>query len=80
MHKAFVLLCLCVLTGCANTISPSQLEPPAKILMVSPRPLQPLKAGDDLVVKHAELRRMYSSETDRQRRLQKWVKTVLPTK
>jgi hypothetical protein len=45
--------------------------------MVPPRPLQPLKAGDDLVHKHAELRRQYSTETDRQRRLQRYVKTIL---
>jgi hypothetical protein len=77
MHKAFVLMCLCVLAGCATSPAPSQLEPPAKALMIPPKPLGALKAGDDLVHKHAELRRMYSSETDRQRRLQKWVKTVL---
>lgn len=82
MRTPFVLLCLCVLalSGCANSVSPSGLEPPAKVLMVPPRSLPALKAGDDLVHKHAELRRMYSSETDRQRRLQRWVKTVLQKK
>ena len=77
MRTPFVLLCLCVLTGCAGTINPTQLEPPAAVLMVPPKQLPALKAGDDLVHEHARLRRMYSSETDKQRRLQKWVKTVL---
>jgi hypothetical protein len=77
MRTAFVLVCLCVLTGCAGTVSPSQLEPPAKILLVSPKPLPTIKAGDDLVQRHADLRRSYSTETDRYRRLQRWVKTVI---
>jgi hypothetical protein len=80
MRTPFVLLCLCVLPGCAGTINPTQLEPPAAILMKPPANLPALKAGDDLVHEHARLRRMYSSETDRQRRLQKWAKTVLQKK
>jgi hypothetical protein len=73
----FVVCCALSLAGCAGTVAPSQLESPAKALMVSPKPLETLKAGDDLVQKHADLRRQYASETDKQRRLQRWVKTVL---
>lgn len=76
MHKAFVLLCLCVLAGCA-TPAPSQLEPPAKALMVPPKPMPTLKAGDDLVHKHAELRRQYSTEAGKLTRLQRYVRTIV---
>ena len=81
MRKTSVVCCaylvmISILAGCA-TPAPSQLEPPAKALMVPPKPLQTLKAGDDLVAKHAELRRDAATEKDRLRRLQKWVKTVL---
>jgi hypothetical protein len=76
MRTAFVLVCLCVLTGC-GTVIPSQLEPPAKALMVPPAKLPDIKTGDDLVQKHADLRRLYATETDKQRRLQKYVRTLI---
>jgi hypothetical protein len=63
-------------TGCAG-ISPSKLEPPAKALLQPSPKLPEVKAGDDLVAKHAELRRGYATETDKYRRLQKYVKTIL---
>jgi hypothetical protein len=63
-------------TACTGSISPSQLEPPAKALMVPPAKLSDLKAGDDLVMKHAELRRDASTEKDRLRRLQRYVRTI----
>ena len=77
MRTPFVLLCLCTLAGCAGTVAPSQLEPPAAVLLKPPAKLPELKAGDDLVVKHADLRRQYATETDKQRRLQRYVKTIL---
>jgi hypothetical protein len=77
MRTAFVLLCLCVLTGCASSVNPSQIEPPAKALLVPPRPLPAIKAGDDLVQKHADLRRSYSSETSKLVRLQRYVRTIV---
>jgi hypothetical protein len=79
MRTAFVLLCLCVLPACAS-VSPSQLEPPAKGLMVPPAKLADLKAGDDLVQRHAELRRQYSTEVGKLTRIQRYVKTVLQKK
>jgi hypothetical protein len=45
--------------------------------MVPPKPMPTLKAGDDLVVKHAELRRDAATEKDRLRRLQRYVKTIV---
>jgi hypothetical protein len=77
MRTPFVLLCLCALAGCAGTVSPSQLEPPAKALMVPPTKLPTLKAGDDLVHEHARLRRMYSTEAGKLTRIQRYVKTIL---
>lgn len=79
MRTPIVLCCAylsVMFAGCANTVSPSQLEPPAKALMSPPAKLPELKAGDDLVVKHMELRRSYSTETDKLRRLQVYVRTV----
>ncbi len=76
MRTSFVLLCLCVLAGCGGTVSPSQLEPPAKVLMSPPAKLPDVKAGDDLVQSHLALRRMYATETGKYRRLQRWVKTA----
>jgi hypothetical protein len=76
MHKLLVLLCLCVLAGCA-TPATSQLEPPAAWLLVPPKPLSAPKKGEDLVHLHAELRRDAATDKSKLRRLQKWAKTVL---
>ena len=74
--------CLCIsvlyaLTACTSTVVPSKLEPPAASLLVSPKKLPTLKSGDDLVAKHRELRRQYSTESGKLTRLQRYVKTVL---
>jgi hypothetical protein len=45
-------------------------------MLPSPK-LHDLKPGDDLVPAHVELRRAYATETDKYRRLQRWVRTVL---
>lgn len=76
-HSLFVLCCALSLAGCAGTLSPSQLEPPAAALMKPPAKMPEIKAGDDLVQHHATLRRLYATETDKQRRLQKYIKTIL---
>lgn len=76
-HSLFVVCCALLLAGCANSVTPSQLEPPAKALMAPPAKLPDLKAGDDLVHEHARLRRMYSTESGKLTRLQRYVKTVL---
>ena len=76
MRTASVLLCAgLVLSGCG--INTAKLEPPAKVLMASPRKLPTPKAGDDLVPSHIHLRRQYATETSKYRRLQRWVRTVL---
>jgi hypothetical protein len=76
MRTPFVLLCLCALAGCAGTVAPSQLEPPAKALMVPPKPLADPKKGDDLVVIHKSLRNDYVNEASKLRRLQRYVRTI----
>lgn len=77
MRTIIVISCALSLAGCASAVNPSKLEGPAKVLMMPPKALPELKAGDDLVQRHADLRRQYSTETDKLRRLQRWVKTVL---
>jgi hypothetical protein len=76
-----IVICCAYLTialaGCAGSITPSQLEPPAAVLLKPPAKLSDPKAGDDLVQEHIELRRLYSSETNKYRRLQRWTRTVL---
>lgn len=79
MRTLCVISCACVaftLAGCASPFAPSQLEPPAKALMVPPKALPDLKAGDDLVKKHQELRREAATDKSKLRRLQKYVSTV----
>lgn len=79
MRTPIVLFCVylaVMLAGCASSVPPSQLEPPAKALMVAPKALPNLKAGDDLVKKHMDVRRMYATEAGKLRRLQLYVKTV----
>lgn len=77
MRTLFVVVCALILSGCAAVLPPSQLEPPASRLMAPPPALHDLKPGDDLVPAHAELRRAYATETDKYRRLQKYVRTIL---
>ena len=75
--RTLIVLCCALFAGCAGSITPSQLEPPASVLLVPPAKLPAIKAGDDLVQKHADLRRAYSTQTDRYRRLQRYVRTIL---
>jgi hypothetical protein len=76
-NKTLVLGLAIILCGCSASLSPSQLQPPAAALLVAPKPLPDVKAGDDLVQEHIKLRRMYSMEADRRARLVRYVKTVL---
>jgi hypothetical protein len=65
-----------MLAGCASPI-PSKIEPPAAVLLAPPAKIPDVKAGDDLVQKHVELRRLYLTESGKYRRLQRWANTVL---
>lgn len=79
MRTIFVVCCAYLsiaLAGCAGSVTPSQLEPPAAALLVPPKPLSDPKKGDDLVVLHKQIRRDYAAETSKLRRLQKYVTTV----
>ena len=79
MRTPFVLCCACfaiAFAGCAASIPPSRLEPPAKALMKAPEPLPEVKTGEDIVKSHVALRRQYATETDKLTRLQVYVRTV----
>lgn len=77
MRTPIVLCCACLLSACSPSLSPSQIEPPAAVLLAPSPKLQEVKEGDDLVRKHVELRRQYLTEVGKYRRLQKWANTVL---
>ena len=75
--RAILVLGAVFLSGCAATVPPSRLEPPAAHLLARPAPLKDPKAGDDLVKSHVELRRQYSTESGKLARLQRYVRTIL---
>lgn len=80
MRTLLVVICVCctqMLAGCASQISPSQLEPPAAVLMAPPAKLAEVKEGDDAVRLLIDTRRSYASISDRHKRLQRYVKTIL---
>lgn len=65
------------LAGCSpGSIDPGQIRKPDAALMLPAPPLPAVKAGDDLRVRYAELRRGYGRETGRLRHLQQYVRTV----
>lgn len=74
VYVAAVTLIVCTLAGCASAIP---TEPPSPRLMTPAKPLDDVKAGDDIVAKHAELRRQYGRETSKVRGLQAYVKALL---
>jgi hypothetical protein len=77
--RGILLVIPLAVSGCNALLPPSQLEPPAKVLLAPPKPIEALepKPGDDLIQKHIEFKRAYIAETDKYRRLQRWVRTVL---
>ena len=76
MRTLIAVLCATMLCGCGSTLTPSQLEPPAAVLLSPPPKLPEVKEGDDAVKLLIETRRRYLGLADRHRRLQRWVKTV----
>ena len=77
-HKMLIGLALCAfngaLAGCSNG---KATEPPSPRLMTAPAALEDIKPGDDVIQKHAELRRQYGRETSKVRGLQGYVRAVL---
>lgn len=63
-----------VTVALASCSSGGPLPPPAPSLLKSPPPLQDLTENDELVAKHAELRRNYSQCAGRLRSLQRYVR------
>ena len=70
---AVIILCG-LLAGCSNG---KPTVPPSARLMTAPAPLEDIKPGDDVIQKHAELRRQYGRETSKVRGLQGYVRAVL---
>ncbi len=74
MNRLMCLLCL-LLSGCAGYI-PSALNPPAPRCMKPALALSKLKAGDNLIQAHADLRRNYAVIASRLACTQRYIKTV----
>lgn len=67
-------LCL-TLAGCGGQpVPPSKLVGPASVLMVAPQRLPSISEGDDVVQHAATVRKMYSKEANKLRRLQRYVR------
>jgi hypothetical protein len=66
-----------ILAGCGGVQAPpSTLANPPSWCLSSPQRLPQLLPGENLVEKHAQLRRQYSAEASKTRCLQRYVKTV----
>lgn len=75
------ILCTCfafLFTACTQEpVIPTKLEAPASRLMLAPKALAEVKAGDDLVKTAAVCRAEYGRETGKLAGLQGYVKTIL---
>jgi len=63
-----------LLAGCASS---QGTEPPPARCMLAPKPLGDIKPGEDIIQKHAELRRDYGKETGKLRCMQSYSKALL---
>ena len=63
-----------LLAGCA---SGNGTEPPPPRCMLPPKPLTDIKPGEDIIQRHAELRRDYGKETGKLRCMQSYTKASL---
>ena len=63
-----------LLAGCATG---KGTEPPPPRCMLAPKPLGDIKPGEDIIAKHAELRRDYGKETSKLRCMQAYSKALL---
>jgi len=74
MRLVMVIPISLVLVGCASI--PGNLKGPAERCMVPPGKLANLQQGDNLVEKHAQLRRDYASVASRTKCLQRYVRAA----
>jgi hypothetical protein len=70
-----IILVMLFLTGCATT-TPTKVVDVAPRCKQSPSGLTELKEGDNLIDKHAELRREYATVASRLRCTQRYISAV----
>jgi len=71
------LLIAAILAGCGGPPAPpSTLRNAPKWCTASPQKLPQLLPGEDLVEKHAQLRRQYTSEASKLRCTQRYIRTA----
>lgn len=74
---AMLILVAAILAGCGGPpVPPSKLAPPPPRCMTGPQKLPQLLPGENLVEKHAELRRQYTREASKLRCAQTYIKTA----
>lgn len=78
-RNAIVCTCFAIMcTACTQEpVIPAKLEAPVSRLMLPPKTLAEVKAGDDLVKTAAVCRAEYGRETGKLTGLQGYVKTIL---
>lgn len=77
MRIIFVAPIAAILAGCGGPPTPpSTLRPPPAWCMASPQKLPQLSPGENLVEKHAGLRRQYAREADKLRCAQRYIKVT----
>jgi hypothetical protein len=74
MNRLIVITLCAALAGCATGAG---TEPPPARCMLPPKPLTDIKPGEDIIQKHAELRRDYGRETGKLRCMQSYSKALL---
>lgn len=77
LFVVILILLAAILAGCGGpTAPPSKLGPPPSWCMSGPQKLPQLSPGENLIEKHAGLRRQYTNEASKTRCLQRYVRTI----
>ena len=72
--RHMLVVCACFLAGCATPMG--ALDGPPKWCMAKGAAQEPLKAGDDLIQKHADLKEASAKEVSKTRCLQRYARAV----
>lgn len=72
-----ILAIAAIIAGCGGPPAPpSKLRPPPPWCMSEPQKLPQLLPGENLVERHAGLRRQYSRESNKLRCTQRYIRTI----